>query len=629
MSDPKMTCPSTEESTALLDFVEHGPQGESGRLVESHLRQCPTCAQMIEGLRRVDALLRRHRDVFHPDEAELFDFVATGIDPDGIISLHLNECQDCREAAHLLQEMLRVGTDVPGPSPAIPASLLKRLAETHPRAGGASEWRGWREVVRTLRLRLGQPWQFPTLAVGTAMAVLIVIIVGPRLWTSFVETRRPTVRMSSSTSPASPAPQGRADEMAPGSSAPRIPEPVSREGVARRDDIQPPGRHYEAEKSGNRRRAYRGGTTWQPGPGSVGAGRAAPEAPPESAQPLEKAKAQSGPGRGPGNSPAAVRLDDLEGGNTVKSAWKKPTSVPEPAKLRRVRTVAPYLAGVNFPNKKLRYLEEPQNAPSVISAAQSKPLTGAPVAPIVRDEKDARGPSSNAEEAPGYKAHAPAKWGAVKSASKKPTSVTGTAQQHGEERELRWGAAPRQAQSSAPSVMSVAPSKPLTGAPVAPTVRDEKDARGPSSNAEEAPGYKAHAPARRGELTDRQGPVSVEVEIVDENDKPVQWLAYVPDPDLALNYSFVDSAKGSRARAVDEVHPPMTVLPATIPAEEHPASYRIVVRVIAAEQTVNLEGRLVDSRSGTEKKVLTQSQVPKEKAEETVRQMVRSLLDLK
>ena len=115
MSEPKLTCTAAEESSVFLDFIEKGPQDELGRLLESHVHECPACAQTLDGLRRIDALLKHHRGVFHPVETELFEFVANGIDPDGIIALHLNECRDCREAADLLYEMLHVRDRHPDP----------------------------------------------------------------------------------------------------------------------------------------------------------------------------------------------------------------------------------------------------------------------------------------------------------------------------------------------------------------------------------------------------------------------------------------------------------------------------------------------------------------------------------
>ncbi len=182
-------CPDGWDPAELLAYLEEDVEPLARAALEEHLGACQICSDELDSLRRWDALLRKHPEAHHPDPEALYRLVSRGEDPADDTTRHLETCQDCTEAVHLLREMLSAGARAPEPPPVMPQSLVSKLEHLYGVPGGASH----REPLflfldRLLGIRL----RLPVLALGTAAAVAIItVVVLPRL-DIFKEVSQPT-----------------------------------------------------------------------------------------------------------------------------------------------------------------------------------------------------------------------------------------------------------------------------------------------------------------------------------------------------------------------------------------------------------------------------------------------------
>ncbi len=183
-------CPEGRDPAQILAYVEGDLDQATSSELEAHLRTCDFCSSEYESLRKADQLLKVHSDAFHPDEEELYHFVSTGEDVDKRISLHLASCQDCSDDVDLLREMLQAGAQTPAHAPEMPHSLISQLEQLHtaPKTQGLLE-RLYASVTELMRL----PFQMPVLALGTAAAVVVFVIVSIPLWRTFKPIAPPSV----------------------------------------------------------------------------------------------------------------------------------------------------------------------------------------------------------------------------------------------------------------------------------------------------------------------------------------------------------------------------------------------------------------------------------------------------
>jgi len=228
----------------LLDYVEGKLAATQVRQLEDHLKLCSYCRAELESLRRVDALLKKHKDAFHPDEEELYRFAAQGHDPRGEVSSHLQQCEDCREAADLLREMVSIGAEIPTTPPEMPSSLRSRLGLPRPSA------RVLTGQDRPVRERLSDlfrlPFRAPALSLGTAAAILIIAAVSVPMWKAFKEVPAPVPATPSVDSTVALPPAGlrfKAEKhegvpVTRGATTPTTPEPAPNTGI----DISRPAR---------------------------------------------------------------------------------------------------------------------------------------------------------------------------------------------------------------------------------------------------------------------------------------------------------------------------------------------------------------------------------------------------
>lgn len=182
MTNSRQQCSEGRDPSQLLAYVEGDLDAAACHELESHLRSCSFCASECEALRKADRLLRTHREAFHPDEEELYRFVATGEDIGQRIASHLASCRECSEDAELLRQMLRAGSEIPAQAPELPKSLIRELEQLHPLPTSPGVLgRLHSSVTELMRL----PFQMPVLALGTAAAVVFFVIVSIPLWDTF------------------------------------------------------------------------------------------------------------------------------------------------------------------------------------------------------------------------------------------------------------------------------------------------------------------------------------------------------------------------------------------------------------------------------------------------------------
>ena len=178
MTHSKEGCPDGWDPAELLAYLEEDVGPSTRAAVEEHLKRCSICSDELDSLRKWDALLREHPESFHPDPEDLYRLVSHGEDPGGHTKNHVESCRDCTEAVQLLREMLSAQGDAPEPSQVIPGSLVSKLEELYRIPGRASH----REPLSSFFHRLlGIRFRLPVLALGTAAAaVIIVVLVMPR-----------------------------------------------------------------------------------------------------------------------------------------------------------------------------------------------------------------------------------------------------------------------------------------------------------------------------------------------------------------------------------------------------------------------------------------------------------------
>jgi hypothetical protein len=153
----------------------------------------------LENLYSIGCLLKDHPESFHPTEEELYDFVCYGKDAHPDIAEHLLSCASCREEEKILREMIAEQVTVPDPLAVLPESLRSRLRRIGPPLHQKIAGR----LLSKLDGLIRPPFRVPVLALGSAVAVLIIAVGGVTTWRS-LEHRLPQLK-----------PPGEAESMVP------------------------------------------------------------------------------------------------------------------------------------------------------------------------------------------------------------------------------------------------------------------------------------------------------------------------------------------------------------------------------------------------------------------------------
>jgi anti-sigma factor RsiW len=197
--DEEKKCPEKRDQTQLLAYIEGHMDDIAHEELETHLKNCDICASELESVRKMDILLKHYSDVFHPDEQQLYQYVTGDEDPDGKIAMHLEGCENCREDVALLKEMIDARSGVPTEIPAMPQSLLRKIGQVFP----AAPPRGILErLYSTAAELISAPLRIPSLALGTAAAVIVLVIISVPLWQSYHKAPRPDSSLAIQEAPA-------------------------------------------------------------------------------------------------------------------------------------------------------------------------------------------------------------------------------------------------------------------------------------------------------------------------------------------------------------------------------------------------------------------------------------------
>ena len=174
MTESVPSCSEGWDPAEILAYMEGDLDPGARAELEAHLRTCEACAAELASLQRMDTLLRQRTLAFHPDEEALQRFVVSGEDRDGKIAAHLSSCDACAEDVELLREMTRLGSEVAEPRPTMPPDLVRRIERLHPAQTPESLPA---RLVASVREFFSLPFRLPTFALGTAVAVAILIVV--------------------------------------------------------------------------------------------------------------------------------------------------------------------------------------------------------------------------------------------------------------------------------------------------------------------------------------------------------------------------------------------------------------------------------------------------------------------
>ena len=174
MSEDGRTCPEGYTSSDLLELLDDGVVDGRLNALGAHVRDCSICAAELASLRKIHGLLIRHPESFHPDEVELYQYAHGHESLDENIAEHVLTCPECGKDVEIIREMIEVGNILPESPETMPQSLLDRLeasprVTTRPKQPG-SLFNIFIEFYRSLMHR-------PILAMGTAAAVLLIIVV--------------------------------------------------------------------------------------------------------------------------------------------------------------------------------------------------------------------------------------------------------------------------------------------------------------------------------------------------------------------------------------------------------------------------------------------------------------------
>lgn len=189
MTDRESKCPDGRDPSDLLAYVDGDLDQASRSELEGHLEICAACSAKVESLTRLANLLKSHSEAFHPNEEELYRFVAGAEDPEGLISGHVESCSRCKEDVALLREMIAIRSAIPDRLPKIPNSLARKLERLYP----PQESPGWISSLESSLINLMKlPFRMPVLALGTACAVLIIALTGVYIQRTFHRIPQPS-----------------------------------------------------------------------------------------------------------------------------------------------------------------------------------------------------------------------------------------------------------------------------------------------------------------------------------------------------------------------------------------------------------------------------------------------------
>jgi hypothetical protein len=149
----------------LLLYVENmlAPDEKTG--IEAHLSECEECSSRAGALRGTIAALKDAPEIFCPEPWEIYEFVKNG-KPEGTVLRHLGMCNSCRAEATQYET---------ASAERMPAQLWNSIKGSVPSV--SEKPRTEEKATFCFIERLHQWFKSPAIAVGTAVAAILVVLV--------------------------------------------------------------------------------------------------------------------------------------------------------------------------------------------------------------------------------------------------------------------------------------------------------------------------------------------------------------------------------------------------------------------------------------------------------------------
>lgn len=151
----------------LLAYLEGTLSGERSATVEAHINTCHECAGELNSLGNLLGILKTEKDVFCPEPWELYEFIESGYDPEGRLAGHLEKCPLCCAEVVDYRETAIQKT--------LPSEIKAELKKAFPKSAQSRSSNEKKVLVRALDW-LNSIFRFPTLAIGTAVAAILAVI---------------------------------------------------------------------------------------------------------------------------------------------------------------------------------------------------------------------------------------------------------------------------------------------------------------------------------------------------------------------------------------------------------------------------------------------------------------------
>jgi len=152
----------------LLSYLEDTLPPEDRAMVAQHLGTCEECSNELKVLDHMTRSLRNRKDAFCPEPWELQEYADRGRDPEGKLAGHLAKCRLCSEEL----QSFRLGAE-DGRAPfTLRVAFRENFPEKHPEA--ADE--GPKGLLSTISQWLSPIFRVPVMALGTAAAVVLVVV---------------------------------------------------------------------------------------------------------------------------------------------------------------------------------------------------------------------------------------------------------------------------------------------------------------------------------------------------------------------------------------------------------------------------------------------------------------------
>ncbi len=149
--------------------------------LEAHLKECPSCQEEMTALKRMETFLIQNKDLVAESlspcpSIEKLSAFATGEMTEDALEYHIQLCNKCREHVALIRELLQ--EEIQASHRSASKREKQRFCEAALQAYPDNKPR--QRAVRTVFDRLNDLFYIPSLALGAAVAALLMIVIMPK-----------------------------------------------------------------------------------------------------------------------------------------------------------------------------------------------------------------------------------------------------------------------------------------------------------------------------------------------------------------------------------------------------------------------------------------------------------------